>query len=228
MHSASEYLDLSHAPAPVTFDEAAPVWEILGRIGALFDALEDAPRIAGDVSPAAHLGDRVWVGKGTVVEAGATIQGPAWIGENCTVRAGAYLRANVIAGEKVMMGNSCEFKNCILFDQAEAPHFNYVGDSLLGHRAHLGAGAILSNVRLDRGTIQVRSRDEEGAGIDTGLGKFGSVIGDGAEIGCNSVLSPGSLLGRNCLLYPGTQWRGVLPANQIVKLRQQHLISTRH
>ncbi len=116
-----------------------------------------------------------------------------------------------------MAGNSCEFKNCLVFNDAQIPHFNYVGDSILGHKAHLGAGVILSNVRLDRGSVSVAT--PEGA-VNTGLRKFGAVVGDHAEIGCNAVLSPGSVIGRSCIVYPGMQWRGLLPANSIAKLRQ--------
>ena len=142
------------------------------------------------------------------------IKGPAWIGEGCEIRNGAYIRENVVVGNGVVMGNSCEFKNCLIFDEAQIPHFNYVGDSILGHKAHLGAGAILSNVRLDHEQISVAA--PEGS-IKTGLKKFGAIVGDRAEIGCNSVISPGSIIGRDTILYPGTSWRGVLPNGSIGK-----------
>jgi bifunctional N-acetylglucosamine-1-phosphate-uridyltransferase/glucosamine-1-phosphate-acetyltransferase GlmU-like protein len=115
------------------------------------------------------------------------------------------------------MGNSSEFKNSIIFDEAEVPHFNYVGDSIVGYKGHLAAGVILSNVRLDRAEITVTHK---GGIIPTGLRKFGAIIGDRAEIGCNSVLSPGSIIGRNTLMYPGTQWRGAAPENSIIKYKQ--------
>jgi NDP-sugar pyrophosphorylase family protein len=146
------------------------------------------------------------------------IKGPAWIGENCEIRNGCYIRENVIMGDGVVAGNSSEFKNCLIFDNAQIPHFNYVGDSILGHGAHLGAGVILSNVRLDRGVVTIPT--PEGP-VSTGLRKFGALVGDHAEIGCNSVLSPGSLVGRGSVIYPGSQWRGYLPANHIAKLRQE-------
>ena len=152
------------------------------------------------------------------------IKGPAWIGENCQIRNGCYIRENVIVGDGAVLGNSCEFKNCILFDEAQVPHFNYVGDSILGYRAHLGAGVILSNVKLDHSEITVATRDGL---IPTGLRKFGALLGDQAEIGCNSVLSPGSVIGRETILYPGTQWRGVAPENSIVKHRQEQQIIPR-
>jgi UDP-N-acetylglucosamine diphosphorylase / glucose-1-phosphate thymidylyltransferase / UDP-N-acetylgalactosamine diphosphorylase / glucosamine-1-phosphate N-acetyltransferase / galactosamine-1-phosphate N-acetyltransferase len=122
------------------------------------------------------------------------------------------------------MGNSCEFKNCILFDEAQVPHFNYVGDSILGYRAHLGAGVILSNVKLDHGEIHVTAADGD---IATGLTKFGAVVGDRTEIGCNAVINPGSVLGRDSIIYPGANFRGVLPSASVVKVRQNLQVLTR-
>ena len=116
-------------------------------------------------------------------------------------------------GDDAVLGNSCEFKNCLLFDATQVPHFNYVGDSILGHRAHLGAGVILSNVRLDHAEVEVTL--EDGTRMGTALRKFGAVIGDHAEVGCNAVLNPGSILGRRALVYPLTAWHGVLPSDQI-------------
>ena len=153
------------------------------------------------------------------------IKGPAWIGANCMVRNGCYVRENVIVGDDVVLGNSCEFKNCLLFDGAQVPHFNYVGDSILGYKSHLGAGAILSNVRLDHAEIAVETAD--GEKINTGLRKFGAILGDHAEVGCNAVLNPGSVIGRRSVVYPGAQWRGVLPANSIAKLRQSFSVLAR-
>lgn len=145
------------------------------------------------------------------------IKGPAWIGENCEIRSGCYIRENVIMGDGVIAGNSSEFKNCLVFNEAQIPHFNYVGDSILGYRAHLGAGVILSNVRLDKAPITVHGPEGR---LSTNLRKFGAIVGDRAEIGCNSVLSPGSLIGHDALVYPGSQWRGHLPAGHTAKLAQ--------
>jgi NDP-sugar pyrophosphorylase family protein len=224
----SDYLDLERAPEPARplFDDKAPLWEALPRIAETLDSLNRFVAQA-QVSPHAHVGNQVHLGPGTIVEAFATIKGPAWIGPGSCIRAGAYVRENVIAGAEVMLGNSCEFKNCIVFDNCEIPHFNYVGDSILGHKAHLGAGVILSNVRLDRQNIRVTDPAHPTEKIDTGLRKFGAIVGDRTEVGCNSVLSPGSLLGRDCILYPGTHWSGILPSQRIVKLRQQHEIIER-
>ncbi len=230
-HLPSEYLDLSHAPAVAVIDREASVWKAISQIEITL-ANHDWERDGGidpgaEVSPHAHIGERVRLGFGTRVAAGATILGPAWIGDQCEIRPGAFLRPNVIAGNGVVLGNSCEFKNCILFDSAEIPHFSYVGDSILGYKAHLGAGVILSNVRLDRRTVCVPAEPGAVATIDTGLRKFSAIVGDHVEIGCNSVISPGGLLGRNCVLYPGTQWRGALAANTIVKLAQEQTLLVR-
>jgi len=152
------------------------------------------------------------------------LKGPAWIGEKCHIRSGCYVRENVIVGDGVVMGNSCEFKNCILLDEVQAPHFNYVGDSILGYRAHLGAGVILSNVRFDHREIVVAAAD---GNIPTGLKKFGAIVGDRTEIGCNAVINPGALIGRDCIIYPSTNFRGVMPAGSIAKLQQQIQITAR-
>jgi NDP-sugar pyrophosphorylase family protein len=170
------------------------------------------------------VSNAVFIGKGSVIEHGAMIKGPAWIGEGCEIRNGCYIRENVIVGSGCVLGNSCELKNSIVFDEAQIPHFNYVGDSILGYRSHLGAGVILSNVKLDHSEITILTA--EGM-IPTGLKKFGAVIGDRAEIGCNSVINPGSLIGRNTILYPNTQWRGVAPADSVVKTKQEHQVLPR-
>lgn len=226
-----DYLDLSQTEHAALFDPDESAWVALSRIAAYLDGLLDAaasagPLIQGQVHERAVVGDQVWIAPGAVVEAQAVIQGPAWIGAGTVVRSGAYLRQQVIAGRDCVLGNSCEFKNAVLFDRCEVPHFNYVGDSILGYRAHLGAGTICSNVRLDRRNVRLRLPGETDP-IDTGLRKFGAIVGDRTEVGCNSVLSPGSLLGRDCIVYPGTQWQGVLPSGRIVKLRQALEITER-
>jgi NDP-sugar pyrophosphorylase family protein len=142
------------------------------------------------------------------------IKGPAIIGRNCEIRHNAYLRENVIVGDHCVVGNSCEVKNSLLFNRAVAPHFNYIGDSILGCKAHLGAGVKVSNVKLVPGNITV---EIEGRLFDTGLRKFGVLLGDSTDIGCNAVLNPGSIIGRGSVIYPNTNWRGILPANMIVK-----------
>jgi NDP-sugar pyrophosphorylase family protein len=216
MFSPESLLDLDHTEHRKLFENVVNAWEALRQIPSYLQ-FRLQPAIHGRLIGKPFVSGAVFVGKGTTIEHGAMIKGPAWIGEDCDIRNGCYIRENVIVGNGVTLGNSSEFKNCIIFDEAEIPHFNYVGDSIVGYKGHLAAGVILSNVRLDRAEITVT---HQGIMIPTGLRKFGAVIGDRAEIGCNSVLSPGSIIGRNCLIYPGTQWRGVAPENSIVKLRQ--------
>lgn len=221
--AANDYLDLSHTEHRVIFDQVDQVWEALPKIEQYLQ-FRLTHAIHGELLGQPHVGRPVYVGPGTVIENGATILGPAWIGANCRIRSGCYIRENVILGNSVIAGNSCEFKNCLIFDEAQIPHFNYVGDSVLGWGAHLGAGVILSNVRLDRREIQVTSGDEV---IGSGLRKFGAIVGDHAEVGCNAVLNPGSLIGRHSIVYPGCNWRGVLGERQIAKVRQDLMIAPR-
>lgn len=228
MFPTSEYLDLSRTVHADIFVDGEPVWSSLTRIDSYLHRLLDSVEgsmIHGSVDPKANVGGRVYVAADAIVEAFATIQGPAWIGPNTVVRSGAYLRQNVIVGENCTLGNSSEFKNCILFDDCEVPHFNYVGDSILGYKAHLGAGVICSNVRLDRRNVKVKTEDGY---VDSGLKKFGAIVGDRTEVGCNSVLNPGTILGRDCILYPGCQWSGVLDSGRIVKVPQEQNIVPRH
>jgi NDP-sugar pyrophosphorylase family protein len=146
----------------------------------------------------------------------ATIIGPAWIGAGTEIRPGAFIRGHVMVGANCVLGNACEFKHCLLLDGVQVPHFSYVGDSILGNGAHLGAGAILSNLRLDRQPVRVRT--PEGT-VDTGLRKFGAILGDGAEVGCNVVLNPGAILGKRALVMPTVAFSGYLPPNTIAKTR---------
>ena len=179
----------------------------------------------------------VHIGAGCHIESGAYIRGPVWLAEGCEVRQGAYIRGNVIAGAGAVLGHCSEFKQAILLEQAQAPHFNYVGDSILGIKAHIGAGVILSNLRLDKrpvraallaeheghaeGSAMHRGKLAVQAGnrvnfIDTGLGKFGALVGDGCEIGCNCVLNPGSILGANSRAAPLSRIRGTWPEDSTI------------
>jgi UDP-N-acetylglucosamine diphosphorylase / glucose-1-phosphate thymidylyltransferase / UDP-N-acetylgalactosamine diphosphorylase / glucosamine-1-phosphate N-acetyltransferase / galactosamine-1-phosphate N-acetyltransferase len=223
MFSPQDYLDLNHTEHRMLFENATHAWDALKQIASYLQ-FRLKPAVHGKLIGKPFISGAVFIGAGTVIEQGAMIKGPAWIGEGCEIRNGCYIRENVIVGNGAVLGNSCEFKNCILFDEAQVPHFNYVGDSIIGYRGHLGAGTILSNVKLDRSEITVA----DGKGfIPTGLKKFGAVIGDRSEIGCNSVLNPGSLIGRDTILYPGTQWRGVASERSIVKFRQSFEIIAR-
>jgi NDP-sugar pyrophosphorylase family protein len=160
------------------------------------------------------IGERVIIGEGTTIEDGAMIKGPAIIGRNCEIRHNAYIRDHVIIGDNSVIGNSCEFKHSLLFNHGTVPHFSYVGDSIFGYQAHLGAGVKISNIKLMPGNVML---DIGGAPFDTGLRKFGALLGDHTDIGCNSVLNPGSIVGRGSVIYPNTNWRGILPAYMIVK-----------
>ncbi len=223
MFNPAELFDLEQTEHAALFEGCDQAWEALKRLGTY---------LAGAVRPAlrnrcegvAFIGERVFIGEGTVVEDGAMIKGPAIIGRNCEIRHNAYLRENVIVGDNCVVGNSCELKNALLFNQAMVPHFNYVGDSILGFGAHLGAGVVLSNVKSLAGNVLV---DCDGRKVDTGLRKFGALLGDRAEIGCNSVLNPGSIVGRDAVVYPCTNWRGVLAAGMIAKNRGSVEITAR-
>ena len=222
--ASSAYLDLNHTEHRMLFENSVNAWEALKQVTSYLQ-FRLKPQILGRMIGKPFVSNAVYVGRGTIIEQGAMIKGPAWIGEGCEIRNGAYIRENVIIGSGCVIGNSCEFKNCIVFDECQVPHFNYVGDSILGHRAHLGAGVILSNVKLDRSEITVPL--ENGSFVPTGLKKFGAIVGDFAEIGCNSVINPGSIIGRNAIIYPGTVWRGVVPENMIVKTTQEHRVIAR-
>ena len=228
MFAPTDFFDLSETDHGELFSGEEEVWAAIGRIAEYLDSIlagASGEKIHGTVHPSAQIGEAVVVREGAVIEANAVIKGPAWIGSGTTVRSGAYVRENVIVGNDCMLGNSSEFKNCLLFNKVETPHFNYVGDSILGFKAHLGAGVICSNVRLDRRNVTIRT---DSALIDTGLRKFGAVVGDRSEVGCNSVLSPGTILGKDAILYPCTHWQGVLPDSSIVKNKQQLEVVKRH
>jgi NDP-sugar pyrophosphorylase family protein len=217
MFAPSEFLNLEQTAHSKLFESQKYAWDALKQIASYLQ-FRLKPAVFGELVGKPFISNSVFIGRGTIVEQGAVLKGPAWIGENCQIRSGCYVRENVIVGDGVVMGNSCEFKNCILFNEAQVPHFNYVGDSILGHHAHLGAGVILSNVKLDHREIMVMSTE---GNIPTGLVKFGAVVGDRSEIGCNAVINPGALIGRDCIVYPGVNFRGVLPDSSIVKVRQE-------
>ena len=223
MFSPAEFFELEHTAHSKLFERDKYVWEALKQIPSYLQ-FRLKPAVLGELVGKPFVSGSVFIGSGTIVEQGAMLKGPAWIGENCSIRSGCYVRENVIVGNNVVMGNSCEFKNCIIFDEAQIPHFSYVGDSIIGYKAHLGAGVILSNVKLDHAEISVLATDGM---IATGLRKFGAIIGDRSEIGCNAVLNPGSVIGRDCIVYPGTNFRGVLPGNSIIKVRQTTQVLSR-
>jgi NDP-sugar pyrophosphorylase family protein len=217
-----DYFDLAQTEHAALFDGVGHAWEVLPKI---------APYLKEHLRPANHgrmvgqpyIGEQVYIGEGTVIEPGACIKGPAWIGPRCEIRHNAYIRENVIVGAGCVVGNATELKNSLLFAGCQVPHYNYVGDSILGAKAHLAAGVIVSNLKLNGDVITIHVGDHY---LSSGLRKFGALIGDGAEVGCNAVLNPGAIIGRRSLIYPGVSWRGILPADSIARGMGQ--VSPRH
>ncbi len=213
MFKPGDLFDLTQTQHRALFDGCEFAWQALLKIeGYIKSTIR--PALHNRCEGRAYIGDNVFIGNGTVVEDGAMIKGPAIIGENCQIRHNAYIRDNVIIGDNCNVGNSSELKNCVLFNHAQVPHFNYVGDSIVGYKAHLGAGVKISNFKLFPGNIFI---DVDGKPFDTGLRKFGALLGDESEVGCNAVLSPGSVLGRRSVIYANVLWRGILPEDMIVK-----------
>ena len=205
-----ELFDLSHTLANELLGSCEYPWHALPHIKEFVIQLGRTLSEDEYTSPE----ENVWISKSATVAESATVCAPAIIGHGAEIRVGAYIRGAVIVGENCVVGNSCEIKNAILFDNVQVPHFNYVGDSVLGYRAHMGAGAITSNVKSDRSPVTVKAGDEV---LETGFTKFGAMLGDFVEIGCNSVLNPGSIVGRNTTVYPLSSVRGCLPPNSIFK-----------
>ena len=205
-----ELFDLTKTLAAPLLRDTEYAWEALPKIKDFILSLGiSLPR--GEYREAE---ENVWIAKSATVAPSALIIGPTIICEGAQIRHGAFIRGGAIIGRGSVVGNSCEVKNSILFDRVQTPHYNYVGDSVLGYRAHLGAGAVTSNVKSDRTRISVMCGTER---VETGLLKFGAIIGDGVEIGCNSVLCPGTVIGRNCTVYPLVRVRGFLGESSIHK-----------
>lgn len=172
---------------------------------------------SSSLPPGVVIEGAVYLAPDVVLGPNVYIKGPAYIGEGTEIRPGAYIRGNVIAGKGCVLGNSSEFKNCLLLDGVQVPHFNYVGDTVLGNRAHLGAGAICSNLRLDHQNVPIKLPSGV---VDSGLRKLGALVGDDAEVGCNSVLNPGVIIGKRSLVYPSMAYDGVLDSDSIVAVKQ--------
>lgn len=214
MFKPSDLFDLSRTEHVVLFDGCEFAWGALKKLKGYIDArIKPGVNVTYNANRVT-IGPMVFIGEGTVIEDGVMIKGPAIIGRNCEIRHGAYIREHVIVGDDSIIGNSCELKHSLLFNHCAVPHFSYVGDSIFGYKAHLGAGVKISNVKLMPGNVTVTSN---GKTMDTGLRKFGALLGDNTDIGCNSVLNPGSIIGRNSVVYPCTNWRGVLASDHIAK-----------
>lgn len=206
----TELFDLEHTAAKPLFCEKEYPWEALPEIGAfLLELIKALP--AGEYE---QREEGVWVHKTAKIYPNNYIAGPCVIGPGTEVRPGAFIRGKALVGADCVVGNSTELKNVILFDNVQVPHYNYVGDSILGYKSHMGAGAVTSNVKQDKSTVTVRAGEEK---IETGLKKFGAMLGDHVEIGCNSVLNPGTVIGRNSRVYPLSMVRGFVPGGHIFK-----------
>ncbi|MCR4690155.1 MAG: UDP-N-acetylglucosamine pyrophosphorylase [Lachnospiraceae bacterium] len=204
-----KFVDLSHTIASPLFDAAENPWGVLPLIGEFIKGL--GPYLGAEYI---KHGYDVWIHQTADVAPTASISGPCIIGPGTQVRHCAFIRGNVVVGASCVIGNSVELKNSIIFDECEVPHFNYVGDSILGYKAHMGAGAITSNIKNDKTNVEVSFPLGK---IDTKLRKFGAVIGDYSQVGCNTVLNPGTLIGKNVSIYPTLNVRGVIADNMIMK-----------
>ena len=201
------------------FDGAVYPWEVLPKIGSFI--LELGASLSEEEYE--KIAENVWVAKSAKVAPTACINGPAIIGKEAEVRHCAFIRGNAIVGEGAVVGNSTELKNVVLFNKVQVPHYNYVGDSVLGYKAHMGAGSITSNVKSDKTLVVVKDGEEQ---IATGLKKFGAMLGDNVEVGCNSVLNPGTVVGKDSQIYPVSCVRGVIKANSIYK-KQGEIVEKR-
>ena len=206
----NELYDLDKTIAKDVFDGCEYPWQVLSKIKEFTIALGGTL----DKDKFDEISPNVWVAKSAKVAPTAFIAAPCIIDEESEVRHCAFIRGGVIVGKNCVVGNSTEMKNAIIFDNVQIPHFNYVGDSILGYKSHLGAGAVTSNVKSDKTLVTIKNGDEK---IETGLKKFGAMVGDFTEVGCNSVLCPGSVIGRNCTIYPLSRVRGYLKENSIFK-----------
>ena len=208
----SNLYNLDETIAKDLFEGATYPWEVLPKISAFI------LQLGSTLSEEEYekIGEDVWIARSATVAPTAYIHGPAIIGKNAEVRHCAFIRGNAIVGEGAVVGNSTELKNVVLFNKVQVPHYNYVGDSILGYKAHMGAGSITSNVKSDKKLVVVKDGRER---IETGLKKFGEMLGDEVEVGCGSVLNPGTVVGRHSSIYPLSSVREVVPADSIYKKR---------
>lgn len=209
--------DLKETIAAALFEGAVYPWELLPKIGAFIVELGNT--LSADKFE--KRGENIWIAKSATVAPTACINGPCIIDEEAEIRHCAFIRGNAIVGKGAVVGNSTELKNVILFNKVQVPHYNYVGDSILGYKSHMGAGSITSNVKSDKTLVVVKSPY---GNIETGLKKMGAMLGDNVEVGCNSVLNPGTVIGRNSNIYPTSMVRGYVAENSICK-RQGEIVA---
>lgn len=208
--TVAKLFDLSQTQAETLLNRFQYPWEALPHIKEFILAL--GPLLSKDEYE--EIKENVWAAKSAVIFPTAYLNGPVIIGKNTEVRHGAFIRGSALVGDSAVVGNSTELKNVILFNNVQVPHYNYVGDSILGYRSHMGAGSITSNVKSDKTLVTVKYQGEK---ITTGLKKFGAILGDCVEVGCNSVLNPGSIICPNSNIYPLSMVRGVVPPKSIYK-----------
>lgn len=212
--TVSELYNLNETIAAGLFEGVTYPWEVLPKIHDFI--LELGKSLPKELFE--ERGENIWVAKSAKVASTACLNGPLIIDEEAEVRHCAFVRGNAIVGKGAVVGNSTELKNVVLFNKVQVPHYNYVGDSILGYKSHMGAGSITSNVKSDKTLVTVKG---EGTAIETGLKKMGAMLGDNVEVGCNSVLNPGTVIGRNTNIYPTSMVRGVIPAGSIYKTKTE-------
>lgn len=210
----SNLYDLEQTIAKDLFEGATYPWEVLGRISSFIREL--GPKL--DADRFEQRGEDIWVAKSAKVAPTAFLNGPLIIDEEAEIRHCAFVRGSAIVGRGCVIGNSTELKNAVIFNSVQVPHYNYVGDSVLGYKSHMGAGSITSNIKSDRTVVVIRDQTKQ---LETGLKKIGAMLGDYVEVGCNSVLNPGTVIGRGSNIYPLSSVRGVIPANSIYKNRSE-------
>lgn len=211
--------DISHTIAGEYLRQFTYPWEALAGIGELVRELGQTL----DMARFEQVAEDVWVAKSASVAESACLNGPLIIDEEAEIRHCAFIRGSAVIGKGSVVGNSTEIKNDIIFDCVQVPHYNYIGDSILGYRSHMGAGSITSNVKSDKTLVKVKDLNGTGEIIETGLKKFGAMLGDYVEVGCNSVLNPGTVIGPHTNVYPLSRVRGVIPANSIYK-DENHIV----
>ena len=213
-YNISNLYDLTQTIAAELFDGKEFAWEVLPEISKFIVTLGESL----DAEKFEKRGENIWIAKSAKVAPTACINGPCIIDEEAEVRHCAFIRGNAIVGKGAVVGNSTELKNVVLFNKVQVPHYNYVGDSVLGFKSHMGAGSITSNVKSDKTLVVVKATEGQ---IETGLKKMGAMLGDNVEVGCNSVLNPGTVIGRNSNVYPTSCVRGCIPANHIFKNKNE-------
>lgn len=210
----AELYDLKETIAAELFEDAEYPWEVLPKIHDFI--IELGKRLPAELYE--ERGENIWIAKSAKVAPTACLNGPLIVDEEAEIRHCAFVRGNAIVGKGAVVGNSTELKNVILFNKVQVPHYNYVGDSILGYKSHMGAGSITSNVKSDKTLVTVKGRE---VCIETGLKKMGAMLGDHVEVGCNSVLNPGTVIGRESNVYPTSMVRGVVPPHSIYKSKTE-------